>query len=45
MIPYVNDEQADAATKNPKLKLLFRLLNFAVLSQGMQPSIDTGNAY
>ncbi|EMD36798.1 hypothetical protein CERSUDRAFT_105876 [Gelatoporia subvermispora B] len=31
LIPYVSDEEADAATKNPHLKLVFRLLNFAVL--------------
>ncbi|GJE93432.1 timeless-domain-containing protein [Phanerochaete sordida] len=31
MIPYVSDEQADAATKDPHVKLLFRLLHFAVL--------------
>ena len=34
VIPYVNYEQADAAIKNPQLKLLFRLLNFAVLAEG-----------
>ncbi|KAK7682773.1 hypothetical protein QCA50_014156 [Cerrena zonata] len=30
MIPYINDEQANAATKDPHLKLLFRLVNFFV---------------
>ena len=35
MIPYVSDEQADAVTKNPQLKLVFRLLSFAVLTEGM----------
>ena len=35
VIPYVNDEQADAATKDPHLKLLFRLLSFAVLAEGI----------
>ena len=31
VIPYLTDEQANAVTKNPHLKLLFRLLSFAVL--------------
>ena len=34
VIPYVSDEHADAATKNSELKLVFRLLNFAVLDDG-----------
>lgn len=29
-IPYINDEHADAATKNPTLKLMFRLLGFTI---------------
>ncbi|KAF8153299.1 timeless protein-domain-containing protein [Crassisporium funariophilum] len=31
MIPYMTDEQADAATKNPNMKLLFRLSKFYIL--------------
>ncbi|KDQ07544.1 hypothetical protein BOTBODRAFT_192367 [Botryobasidium botryosum FD-172 SS1] len=31
MIPYVRDEEADAATNNPHFKLMLRLLNFVVL--------------
>ncbi|OCH87501.1 timeless-domain-containing protein [Obba rivulosa] len=31
LIPYVSDEEANAATKDPHLKLVFRLLNFAIL--------------
>ena len=34
MIPYVSDEQADAATKDPHVKLVFRLLHFAILTDG-----------
>lgn len=34
VIPYVSDEQADAATKDPHVKLVFRLLHFAVLADG-----------
>jgi hypothetical protein len=30
VIPYSSDEQATAATKNPKFKLLLRLLNFTI---------------
>ncbi|KAG6332144.1 hypothetical protein ID866_6944 [Astraeus odoratus] len=30
VIPYINDEHADAATKNSKLKLIFRLLDFII---------------
>ncbi|EIN14680.1 timeless-domain-containing protein [Punctularia strigosozonata HHB-11173 SS5] len=33
LIPYVNDEQAAAATKNPQLKLVFRLLGFTVVNE------------
>ncbi|TFY59930.1 hypothetical protein EVG20_g7607, partial [Dentipellis fragilis] len=29
-IPYISDAQADAATKNPQLKLMFRLVRFFV---------------
>ncbi|KAH7883094.1 timeless protein-domain-containing protein [Phlebopus sp. FC_14] len=28
LIPYIRDEHADAATRNPRLKLMFRLLDF-----------------
>ncbi|GJJ14718.1 hypothetical protein Clacol_008985 [Clathrus columnatus] len=31
LIPYVNDQQAEAATKNPHFKLLCRLIKFCVL--------------
>lgn len=34
VIPYTSDEQADAATKNPNLKLLFRLSKFYILDEG-----------
>jgi replication fork protection complex subunit Tof1/Swi1 len=34
VIPYGTYEQADSATKNPQLKLLFRLLNFTVVDEG-----------
>ncbi|KAI0322279.1 timeless protein-domain-containing protein [Amylostereum chailletii] len=30
LIPYISDEQAEAATKNPPLKLLFRLVHFYI---------------
>ncbi|KAF9452119.1 hypothetical protein P691DRAFT_772581 [Macrolepiota fuliginosa MF-IS2] len=33
LIPYVDDEHADAATKNPQLKLLFRLCKFAIMDE------------
>ncbi|KDR76874.1 hypothetical protein GALMADRAFT_245966 [Galerina marginata CBS 339.88] len=33
LIPYTSDEQADAATKNANLKLLFRLSKFYILDQ------------
>ncbi|KAI0772965.1 timeless-domain-containing protein [Trametes elegans] len=33
LIPYVNDEEAEAANKNPNLKLLFRLCNFKILDE------------
>jgi hypothetical protein len=35
VIPYVTDEQADAVTKNPQLKLLFRLCKFYILDEGV----------
>ncbi|KAG6856013.1 hypothetical protein H0H87_008415 [Tephrocybe sp. NHM501043] len=34
LIPYLSDEQADAATKNAHLKLLFRLCKFFILDEG-----------
>jgi replication fork protection complex subunit Tof1/Swi1 len=37
VIPYLSDEQADAATKNPHLKLLFRLAKFFILDEGQLP--------
>lgn len=39
VIPYINDEQANAATKDPHLKLLFRLVNFAVRDDGKVPQL------
>ncbi|EPQ50778.1 timeless-domain-containing protein [Gloeophyllum trabeum ATCC 11539] len=33
LIPYINDEQADAATRNPHLKLIFRLLKFEIVDE------------
>ncbi|CDO77442.1 hypothetical protein BN946_scf184857.g49 [Trametes cinnabarina] len=33
LIPYVSDEEAEAANKNPSLKLLFRLCNFKILDE------------
>ncbi|CCM05491.1 uncharacterized protein FIBRA_07712 [Fibroporia radiculosa] len=33
LIPYVSDEEANAATKDPHLKLLFRLVKFYVLDE------------
>ena len=33
-IPYINDEHAEAATKNARLKLIFRLLDFTILAEG-----------
>ncbi|KAG8216231.1 timeless protein-domain-containing protein [Butyriboletus roseoflavus] len=32
-IPYINDEHANAATKNARLKLVFRLLEFTILAE------------
>lgn len=34
-IPYISDEHADAATKNAKLKLVFRLLEFTIQDEGV----------
>ena len=34
VIPYVTDEQANAATKDPHLKLLFRLIKFQIMDEG-----------
>ncbi|KAF9458264.1 timeless protein-domain-containing protein [Collybia nuda] len=33
LIPYLSDEQADAATRNPQLKLLFRLSKFSIMDE------------
>ncbi|KAH9931521.1 timeless protein-domain-containing protein [Fomitopsis serialis] len=33
LIPYVTDEQANAATQDPHLKLLFRLIKFEILDE------------
>jgi len=33
LIPYITDESADAATKSPELKLLFRLAKFTILDE------------
>lgn len=33
VIPYVSDEEANAATKDPYLKLVFRLVKFSVLDE------------
>ncbi|KAJ8588043.1 timeless-domain-containing protein [Rhizopogon salebrosus TDB-379] len=30
LIPYISDEHAEAATKNPRVKLMFRLSNFTI---------------
>lgn len=34
VIPYLDDEYAEAATKNPQLKLLFRLCKFVIMDEG-----------
>ena len=39
VIPYVSDEEADAANKNPHLKLLFRLCNFKIMDEGTACSL------
>jgi replication fork protection complex subunit Tof1/Swi1 len=33
VIPYIDDEHADAATKNPHMKLVFRLVKFQILDE------------
>ncbi|KAL1947016.1 hypothetical protein VTO73DRAFT_13977 [Trametes versicolor] len=33
LIPYVSDEEAEAANKNPQLKLLFRLCSFKIMEE------------
>ncbi|OJT12212.1 Topoisomerase 1-associated factor 1 [Trametes pubescens] len=33
LIPYVSDEEAEAANKNPQLKLLFRLCSFKIMDE------------
>ncbi|KAH7926892.1 timeless-domain-containing protein [Leucogyrophana mollusca] len=33
LIPYISDEHADGATKDPKLKLMFRLLKFSIMDE------------
>lgn len=33
-IPYINNEHAEAATNDVTLKLVFRLLDFTILSEG-----------
>ncbi|KAF5372553.1 hypothetical protein D9758_005156 [Tetrapyrgos nigripes] len=38
LIPYIDDEQAKAATKNPQLKLLFRLSKFYILDEDADES-------
>lgn len=35
VIPYVSDEEAEAANKNVHLKLLFRLVSFKIMDEGM----------
>lgn len=47
VIPYISDEQADAATKNPHLKLVFRLISFYILDEGSRafPLADTSNSF
>ncbi|KAH7910734.1 timeless protein-domain-containing protein [Hygrophoropsis aurantiaca] len=36
LIPYISDEHADGATKNPRLKLMFRLLKFTILDENAE---------
>ncbi|KAI0293651.1 timeless protein-domain-containing protein [Multifurca ochricompacta] len=36
MIPYTNDAQAEAATKNPRLKLMFRLVHFRLQDENVE---------
>ncbi|KDQ56583.1 hypothetical protein JAAARDRAFT_79123 [Jaapia argillacea MUCL 33604] len=40
LIPYISDQQADAASKNPYLKLVFRLLKFAILDEVLNVCAD-----
>lgn len=35
VIPYTSDEHADAACKNPHLKLVFRLIECFILDEGI----------
>jgi len=44
VIPYLYDEQAIAATKNPQLKLLFQLCKFAILDKGIGQCSNRRNA-
>lgn len=38
VIPYTTDSQANAATKNPQLKLMFRLVHCHVRDEGERAS-------
>ncbi|KAJ7038064.1 timeless protein-domain-containing protein [Mycena alexandri] len=38
LIPYGDDEEANAASRNPRLKLLWRLAKFTLMSQGGRTS-------
>ncbi|KAI0357683.1 timeless-domain-containing protein [Trametes cingulata] len=40
LIPYVSDEEAEAANKNPHLKLLFRLCNFKILDDAEADELE-----
>lgn len=44
VIPYLDNEQAIAATKNPQLKLLFQLCKFAILDKGIGSCLNLRNA-
>ena len=39
VIPYTTDAQANAATRNPQLKLIFRLVHFYLQDEGRQPFV------
>jgi hypothetical protein len=39
VIPYTTDAQASAATRNPQLKLMFRLVHFYLQDEGRQPFV------
>jgi len=39
VIPYTTDAQANAATRNPQLKLMFRLVHFFLQDEGRQPFV------